>query len=198
MNIGIDIDGVLTDEDTYRLDTMTKYSYENNLSDLEYPYEYESSKYNWTKEFKEGYLKEYFFTYIKNANVRKYASEVIQKLHNDGNRIIIITGRSKALENSKLGQQVRDDTINWLNKNKIVYDEICFAPCPKVNEVKEKKIDIMIEDYPETILEITKYTKVLCFDNRYNINLNCDNKIRVFSWYDIYRKIKDTVICNDT
>ena len=31
MRIGIDIDGVLIDDDIYRLDTMTKYCYEKNL-----------------------------------------------------------------------------------------------------------------------------------------------------------------------
>lgn len=29
-----------------------------------------------------------------------------------------------------------------------------------------------------------------CYDCRYNRDLNCKNMIRVFSWYDIYRKIK--------
>ena len=190
MNIGIDIDGVLTDDDAYRLDTMTKYCFENNLPNIDNPYEYED-KCNWSKETQEDYEKKYFFDYVKNALIRNYASEVIGKLHNEKNKIIIVTGRSKALLNSKIGQQVREDTINWLNKNKIVYDEICFARCPKIKEIQEKNIDIMIEDSPETIQQIVKYTKVLCFDNRYNVNLQCDNMIRVFSWYDIYRKIKD-------
>ena len=46
MNIGIDMDGVLMDDDTYRLDTITKYCYENNLPDLDNTYKYES-KCNW-------------------------------------------------------------------------------------------------------------------------------------------------------
>ena len=41
MNIGIDIDGVLMDDDTYRLDTIAKYCYENNLGTLENPYKFE-------------------------------------------------------------------------------------------------------------------------------------------------------------
>lgn len=45
-------------------------------------------------------------------------------------------------------------------------------------------------DSPEIIPEIVKVTKVLCFDNRYNRDLVYDNMTRVFSWYDIYRKIK--------
>lgn len=189
MIIGIDIDGVLMDDDTYRLDHMTKYCYENGLPDMDNPYAYEE-KYKWEKEILEDYRKKYYFNYINNAPARAFASEVIEKLHDEGNKIIIVTGRYKTKEDSKIGEQMRKDTVNWLNKNNIIYDEICYAHCPKVKEIKEKNIDIMIDDSPEIIRELAKVTKVLCFDNRYNRDLTYDNMIRVFSWYDIYRKIK--------
>lgn len=118
---------------------------------------------------------------------RTFASEVIKKLHNEGNNIIIMTGRYKTQENSEIGKQMRNDTVNCLNTNKIIYDEICYAHCPKTEEIQEKNIDIMIDDSPEVLKEITKYTNTLCFDNRYNINLQYDNITRVFSWYDVYR-----------
>lgn len=114
---------------------------------------------------------------------------MIEKLHNEGNKIIIITGRYKTKENSKVGEQMREDTINWLNKNNLVYDEICFTSSPKVNEVLENKVDIMIDDSPEVISKLVKVTKVFCFDNRYSRDLSYENMTRVFSWYDIYRKI---------
>lgn len=60
MNIGIHIDGVLMDDDTYRLDTITKYCYENNLPDLDNPYKYEI-KCNWSNEIKEDYRQKYYF-----------------------------------------------------------------------------------------------------------------------------------------
>ena len=47
INIGIDIDGVLTNDDDYLIDTITKYVYENNLEGLKRPYEYEYRKANW-------------------------------------------------------------------------------------------------------------------------------------------------------
>lgn len=191
MNIGIDIDGVLMDDDTYRLDTMTKYSYENNLGTLDNPYKYEN-KCNWAEEIKEDYRQKYFFEYIKNTPARMFASEVIKKLHDEGNKIIIITGRYKTQEDSKIGEQMRNDTVNWLNKNKIFYDEICYAHCPKTKEIQEKNIDVMIDDSPEIISEIVRVTKVLCFDNRYNRDLIYNNMTRVYSWYDIYDKIKNT------
>lgn len=188
MIIGIDMDGVLIDDDTYRLDHITKYCYENQLPNIDNPYAYER-KCTWNKEITEDYRKKYFFDYIKNAPSRKFASEVIQKLHKEGNKIIIITGRYKTREESEIGKQMREDTVNWLNKKNIIYDEICYAQSPKTKEIKEKKIDIMIDDSPDVISEAVKITKVLCFDNRYNINLKYQNMTRVFSWYDIYRKI---------
>jgi len=187
--IGIDIDGVLTDDDTYRLDTMTKYCQENNLPELDSPYNYEE-KCNWSEEIDNDYKREYFFEYIKNTPIRRFASEVIEKLHEEGNKIIIITGRYKTQEDSEIGKQMRADTINWLRKNKVVYDEICFVYPPKVKEIMEKKIDVMIDDSPYVIEKVTNITKVLCFDNRYNRDLKYSNMTRVFSWYDIYRKIK--------
>ena len=47
----------------------------------------------------------------------------------------------------------------------------------------------MVDDSPEILEEITKVTRVLCYDNRYNRDLDYDNMTRVFSWYDIYDKI---------
>ena len=49
----------------------------------------------------------------------------------------------------------------------------------------------MIEDSPETIPTFVKHTHIFCYDCRYNRNLELENMTRVFSWYDIYSKIKE-------
>lgn len=190
MIIGIDIDGVLTDDNTYRLDCMSKYCYENNLNNLDYPYAYED-KCKWSNETLEDYRKQYFFNYIKNVPARRFASEIIKKLREEGHKIIIITGRYKTQEDSDIGKQMREDTINWLNKNGIIYDDICFTFSPKTKAVKEKNVDVMIDDSPRVIPEVTKIVKAFCFDNSYNTHLDFPNMTRVFSWYDIYRKIQE-------
>mgnify|MGYP004594739899 CR=1 FL=1 len=53
----------------------------------------------------------------------------------------------------------------------------------------ENKIDIMIEDSSTKINELVKIVKVLYYDTRYNRNIENENIIRVYSWYDIYMKI---------
>lgn len=191
MNIGIDIDGVLADDDTYTLDNMTKYCYLNNLPRLEKPYGYENRKADWSVEVKEDYRQKYFFEYIKNVDARRYASEITNKLHADGNHIVIITSRYKTTEESDIGNQMRTDTKKWLDKNHIYYDDICFTKWPKTKGIIDNKIDLMIEDCAEILPEIVKVTKALCFDNRYNRDLELDNMIRVFSWYDIYMVIQE-------
>ncbi len=190
MIIGLDIDGVMTDDDSYILDHMTKYCFENDIPDLDNPYAFES-KCNWTNEIKNDYREKYFFSYIKNAIPRCYVSEITHKLHDDGNKLIIITARYKTNEDSDIGSQMREDTKKWLDNNNIYYDKICFTTSPKTKEIALNNVDIMIDDSPEVIPEIVKLTHVFCFDNRYNKNLEFSNMTRVFSWYDIYRKIKE-------
>ena len=48
----------------------------------------------------------------------------------------------------------------------------------------------MIEDSPSNINALCKKVKVLVYDARYNSELAHKNITRVFSWYDIYDKIK--------
>ena len=100
MRIGIDIDGVLTNEDEYLLDTTTKYCYENNLENYIDATKYETRKFNWTNNTLNNYRKEYFFNYVKNYPPRLYAKEIINKLKNENNKIYIITSRHLSFEDN--------------------------------------------------------------------------------------------------
>ena len=182
MNIGIDIDGVLTNDDDYILDFTSKYCYEHDLKGFDNANLYEYRKLNWDENTINDYRKEYFLNYIKNEPARKFASEVIKKLRNEGNKIFIISARYKTAEYGKINNEnVRECTLDWLRKNKIEYDKIIFTKPPKVNEILENKIDIMIEDSPTTINELVKVVKVLYYDTRYNRSIEHENITRVYS-----------------
>lgn len=194
MRIGIDIDGVLTNDDDYVLDTATKFCLENNLNTYVNPYEYElRKKFLWDKEIRDKYHEEYYFNYVLNCPSRRFAGEVIEKLKEDGHKIYIITSRRYSTDNTLLGHKMRNMIKSWLMKHDIPYDEIYFSK-DKTVEIKGLKLDIMIEDSPETIPVFVKYTHIFCFDCRYNRDLNCNNMTRVFSWYDVYRKILERKI----
>ena len=192
MNIGIDIDGVLINDDDYILDFTSKYCYEHNLKGFDNANLYEYRKLNWDENTINDYRKEYFLNYVKNEPARKFASEVIKKLRDDGNEIFIISARYKTAENGKINNEdIKQCTLEWLRKNHIEYDKIIFTKPPKVNEILENKIDIMIEDSPTTINELVKVVKVLYYDTRYNRDIEHENITRVYSWYDIYMKINE-------
>ena len=192
MKIGIDIDGVLTNEDEYLLDTTTKYCYENKLKNYIDANNYETRKFNWSKEILNDYREKYFFEYVKNYPPRLYAKEIINKLKEEKHTIYIITSRHLSFEKNEKGNQMRQHIKKWLNKNNIYYDELYFFK-DKVKESKKLNLDLMIEDSPETIPEYLKFVKVFCYDCRYNQNLKDKNLTRVYSWYDIYIKIKKLI-----
>ena len=195
MNIGIDIDGVLTNEDDYILDFTSKYCYEHNLKGFNDANLYEYRKLNWDENTINDYRKEYFLNYVKYEPARRFASEVIEKLRKDGHKIFIISARYKTAENGKINNEnIRECTLNWLRKNSIEYDKIIFTKPPKVKEILENKIDIMIEDSPTTISELVKVVKILYYDTRYNRNIEHENVIRVYSWYDIYMRINEIIL----
>lgn len=197
MRIGIDIDGVLIDDDSYKLEQITKFIYENGLEDMTNPYAYEFHKCNWDNEIEQRFKDQYIQDYCKNAVPRYYAREVIQKLHDDGHTIVIITGRFKTTEDSDIGKVMRKEVLDWLNKHKIIYDKICFAKMPKTKELIENHIDIMIDDSNIIAKDIVRVCKLYLFDNRYNQDITLDNMKRVFSWYDIYNKINKEIILSD-
>lgn len=192
MNIGIDIDGVLTNDDDYILACTSKFCFENNMEGIVEPYKYEYDKLNWNEEILNNYRSKYYDEYLHNEPIRKFASEVIEKLKEDGHNIYIITARYKTCDNTEDSEIMREKTRNWLIQNKIKYDKLIFENVPKIKALKENNIDLMIEDSPITIQAIKNVVKnIFCFDTRYNQEIKFDNLTRVFSWYDIYREIKN-------
>lgn len=189
MRIGIDIDGVLTNDDEYILDHTTKFCYENNLPFYENPNEYEIRKYKWNNEWLEQYRKEYFWKYAIEEPPRKFAKEVLKILKSKGNIIYIVTSRHLSCRESEEGEKMRSTIINWLQKYEISYDKIYFSP-DKAKIIDNLKIEIMIEDSPITIPELAKHTHIFCYDCRYNKNLEVENMTRVYSWYDILNQIE--------
>lgn len=188
MNIGFDIDGVLTNEEDYLVECMTKYAYENNLPSIVYPLAYETRKFENSGEMFDIYQKYFVWEYAENGSPRKFASEIINKLKNDGHKIFIITSRRPTIYNTPEAEKMKTIIKKWLSKNNIPYDDIYFE-IDKTIKIKELNLDVMVEDSPLTIPIFKDLTHILCFDNRYNANLSCENMTRVYSFYDLYNKI---------
>lgn len=191
MKIGIDIDGVLTDEHNYIIDNATKFFNKNNIQYVVHKDVYDNARlFDVTEEEYVLFWKEYFLDYCNNISARDYAAEVISKLKDENNEIIIITARPFTTYENEYKEQMQNIVRNWLDKNKIIYDEVIFSD-NKADVCKELNISVMIEDRPENVVSVSSVVPVLCYDQPYNEKLSNDNIYRCYSWYDIYQKIHD-------
>lgn len=194
MKIGIDIDGVLTDIEQWQLDYGSKYFYEHYNKEIINYKGYETIEiFEIEDKIDNKFWKKYFKDYSKNVDVRKFASEVIEKLKRDGNEIYIITARGSFLSHSADVMSIaenQDIVLNWLKENNIYYDKIIFSPEDKLEICIKNDVDLMIEDKPKNIETISTKIPVICFHANYNENCVGKNIIRCYSWYDVYAKIK--------
>lgn len=193
MRIGIDIDGVLTDAEKWQLDFGSKFYYENYGKEIVDHKAYETRNiFNSEEKIDDEFWKENFKEYATNVPVRKFADVIIDKLKGEGNIIYIITARGNFLSHS-IGAMSPDENkevaIDWLNRNKINYDKIFFSRESKLKICLDNGIDVMIEDKPQNITEISKSIPVICFNAGYNEKCSGKNITRCYSWYDIYAKI---------
>lgn len=195
MRIGIDIDGVLTDIEQWQLDVGGKFFSNFNKSVLNKD-GYEITKiFNVSDELDSQFWNEYLYDYVTKEPSRKYASEVIKKLKDDGNEIYIVTARYLTDRNNEDGEKMRKIVVNWLAEQKIDYDEIIFSPEDKKENCKKYNIDIMIEDKVDNINKISSIIPVICFHAGYNNECKGKNIYRVYNWYDIYNLINGGKIC---
>lgn len=195
MRIGIDIDGVLTDIEQWQLDVGGKFfsKYDKSVVNNE---GYEISEiFDISNELDDEFWNEYLYEYVTKEPSRKYASEVIKKLKDDGNEIYIVTARYLTDRDTDDGKRMRKIVVNWLKEQNIYYDEIIFSPEDKRENCKKYNIDIMIEDKVDNINKISSIIPVICFHAGYNKECKGKNIYRVYNWYDIYNLINGGKIC---
>ena len=192
MNIGIDIDGVLTDLENYIKTVGKKYMIENNLG-FDDTMNTNSICGFLSKEDSHQFWDTHWEKYATSIKVRENASNIIEKLKNDGNKIIIITARAYDSQIVKRGikrqKNMEKLIIKWLDKNNIMYDKIVFSNLNKLKACLNNKIDIMIEDSISNIEQLKNHMKLLCFDAKYNHSYTNNQIYRVYKWDDVYNII---------
>lgn len=188
MKIGIDIDNVISNFNDELLKEYLKHDKElRNTGIINKDVFIRYGMFDWTeKEEAEFYKNNIERIAIKLKPIHR-ATETIKKLKEDGNEIIIISGRNNGEYNNPYKL-----TEEWLAKYNIVYDKLILTNAynkeEKANVCKENNIDIMIEDSTQTAVNIEKVgTKVLFMNTRYN--KNNENFEKVSNWKEIYSKI---------
>jgi len=191
MKIGIDIDGVLTDMERFLLDHATKFCKENNLPiNVKIDNYDERIAFGWTEEQTIKFWNQYLVNYATKYPARDFSSEIINKLKEEGHEIYIVTARCEwGLPEEAYGK-MKEFVDKWLKDNSIYYDKIIYTEGSKLPYCIGNYVELMIEDSPKNVEELSTKIPVLCFDCKYNESVEGKNITRVYSWYDIYDKIK--------
>ena len=198
MNIGIDIDDTISETYETLLPYSQKYTIEDlkRKSEIKLKKDYVSHFYivymnSWTEQEAMEFWKKYYAEILRKVNIKKFASEVIHQLKQEGHKIYLITARWD-MPNA----DIKGITEQWLTDNKIEYDELITNVSEKVQLIKQKKIDIFIDDSFNNCKKVVESTnaKVYIMDTRVNETCKDDRIERVYSWtqvYDLIKRIKE-------
>ncbi len=119
----------------------------------------------------------------KDVPVINGARDYIEAL-SENNYVLLFTSRPKRLI---------DDTIAWLMKNGILYNDLLFVEAKrKASYAVDNLIDLVIEDRLDTALECAQHgVMVFLIEYPWNVGAETENNlVKVCSdWTDVYEKI---------
>lgn len=182
MRIGIDIDDVITDTSI----ALKKYISNCDTNEEISNYMEEIMRGEMPTPSIKKFLCENFIEIWKTASLKENSREVMKKLIDIGNEIVIITSRG---EMKFKGSE--KFTLEYLKANGIKYTEIIFDCFDKAKVCKENKIDVMVDDSVKYCTEIAKENiKSIVFTS--DVNKSIDTEIdRVDNWLDLENKINN-------
>ena len=193
MVIGIDIDDttVVTVEsmvkygDKYDTEVLNREAKKDNLGRIKDRY-YMNALYGWTEEEKFAFFDMYYKNVLEECFPLSNASEIINKLKQEGNEIIFITARLTNIKNC----ETENITKETFRKYNIPYDKLIMNVDDKLKFCKENGVEVFIEDSYETCKSLQENgIKAYLMTTKMNRNI-VDEKIeRVSSWNEVYEKI---------
>ena len=194
MKIGIDIDNVISNfNDTLLNEYLIHDKTLRNNGIINKNAKYiRNGMFDWNEEEEKSFYKNNIERIVKNLGIIEGAKEYIDKLHNDGHVIYIITGRDNGEYTDPYNM-----TKNWLDMKHIYYDNLILTDSYD-KHVKSKKciehhIDVMIDDSKRMCKDIKDNgIRALLMDTPYNRDTN--EFERVNSWKEIYNKLSNKKI----
>lgn len=195
MHIGIDIDDTISET----FETLLPYAQKYTIEDLKRKSEIDRNQNfldhfyivymnKWNQKEATDFWNKYYGKILREVNIKKFAAEAIHQLKQEGDKIYLITARWDMPNDN-----IQEITKQWLKENKVEYDELVINASDKLQLVKEKNIDIFIDDSFNNCKNIAENsnTKVYMMTSKVNGNFH-DSKIeRVYSWPEVYNLIKN-------
>ena len=154
MRIAIDIDRTINN--SYIHDILNGISFmreKGNYKGMWLHHHYPKDIFDMNEDEYTEFMDIYFPQIVQFCPLKDYACEVITKLH-DQHEIVIMTARDEHYSKRRYrGEAMKKDTLRWLARKKIPYDTIKFSAFNKYKACKELGCDILIDDSPKHIKE---------------------------------------------
>jgi uncharacterized HAD superfamily protein len=182
MNLGFDIDGVISDFVKSFAGVVKKHYGQIITEDDVYCHDLDLVL-GITKEERNGLIRE---TLQEDLALNAGARESIQKLYLNGHKIVILTARSRDL---------RKVTEDWLKSKSVSYSELI-----QLNEgekhLADVSLDVVVEDNLEDAIGWSKKVRhILIYDHPWNQSFNVKGLFkRVYNWNEILKEIEQLVV----
>ena len=193
MNIGVDIDGVLTDLERMALDFGTKMCVEENIPiELNLSKYWEIEKYNWTKEQQKDFTDKFFLQISKESNLMSGFIGAYNYLKGQGHEFVVITARGLRTDGTFM-KEMEDDAKRVLNESNIIFDKYYWGQADKLNVCKKENVDVMIDDDWKIIEKLSANNIRTLYFRDTNLKKLEENKYikEVNNWGDICRYISE-------
>lgn len=182
MNIGIDIDDTINNLHDILIKKGTEFNEREKIDFKVNPTQWDFDKaFGWDELTAKKFMDENMENAYLNAGIKEKAAEVINRLHTEGEKIIIITARE--IKNAyKISE-------TWLKEKNVNFDKLIVGAEDKAKICLENNIDVFIDDLVNNCKKVSETkAKVLMFNSPYNQEeKECK---RVYNWDEIYREIK--------
>lgn len=182
MRIGIDIDDTLTNTKEVQKIYWKKYhqSHPNDEYTDDIPDNINVFGYPYIEDFWEIYREQLSF----DCTFKEGASQVLNRLRDEGHTICIITSRP-----DKKYKNLKGRLEKWFKDNNIYYDEIYTDSRHKGITAKENNVDIIIDDCDYHLEEAKENgIKGILFNDEESKEFPT-----VDNWYDLYSVINNII-----
>lgn len=187
MVLGIDMDDTICSTNELIIEVADQYDKEvlggTGVKDIN-AYEF-TEMMGWPKEMKGKFFADRLEYIMSHSPIKEGAREVINRLHDNGWKIVIISFRK-----DKYLTDPYKLTIDWLKENDIKYDKVFVNTGTKEDECVENNVTLFIDDKESHCEDVSNAgVDVLLFTNAYNHEESRFD--RVDNWYQVEDYIKE-------
>lgn len=185
MIIAVDLDGVVFDSEEY----FRVYAHLYDLHTVKHGLKVKSvadptTRHEWDKATIDEFYEKYTEEILTKAPIKPGAKFVLDKLKEQGHKLICITLRGYYRECERSVTEMR------FKNEGIVFDKIFYAEKDKLATCLKEKVDVIIEDNVNTISKISQ-SGIKCFHFGSFLLNECvnENVTQVQNWADIYESV---------